>query len=335
MQQLSHCSSLSALKKRPCDQNFVESISAVRLNSANQPPSLPGRVQRPIASFNVLWTLEELDALQFYLYEVAPVAETYDAEAYFWKHLFTQICWNHKCMKNALVAFSLDFRALKTEAELIETPSFFKPLRFYSQALNELLRDAVPVEIILVTTCLFWLSDLFHAHWDQALVHISHGLQLIQETEVRATKRAARLTASQVVIFGYMKPILLTCGRRARIRNARSRKTTRQILVRPQNPENFPSLQIHIVIKHALEAVDAMRTFLDRFLRSELVSNLYQEVRKGLCSAIEDLEQLITRFPSVFNRVDAAEVASNVRYDRVRQRIPSGVLLVPPYGSAY
>ncbi len=254
-----------------------------------------------ITSFD---TLEEYDAIQYYMYEIVPVAETYDADSFFWRHIFIQLYQQHKCLKDALVAFSIDFRLLRTQAETCLTPSFERPTRYFSKSLQQLAVDTIPAEIVLITTFLFWLSDLFHARWDTVLMHIASGQKIIEEVERRVAASQEVLTASQAEILNYMKAILSTCGRRAQIRKVCSQPGMREMLVKPRRPMGQKVVQIHVVIAHLLDTIDSLRACVAYLSRPKMTELASEDLKDSVAMTLRELETLVARFPSVFNRLD-------------------------------
>lgn len=98
---------------------------------------------------------------------------------YFWKKLVPQAAWAYPSVRHAVLASSIASQALIRQAsDGDKKASDLKVLMHSTKAVQSLLSDKVPLDVVLLTSAVMGILDLFNGDWDTACTHVTHGAKL-------------------------------------------------------------------------------------------------------------------------------------------------------------
>lgn len=98
---------------------------------------------------------------------------------YFWKKLLPQAAWTYPAVRHAMLATSISSHALLRESTDGERKmADIQVLTHSSKAVQSLLTEKVPLDVVLLTSAALGVLDLFNGNWDTACTHVTHGAKL-------------------------------------------------------------------------------------------------------------------------------------------------------------
>lgn len=121
----------------------------------------------------------ERESLRFFIDVTASMIARSRVAPYFWKKLVPQAAWSYPSVRHAVLASSISSQALLRQASDGEQKAAdLKVLVHSTKAVQSLLSDKVPLDVVLLTSAIMAILDLFKGEWDTACTHVTHGAKL-------------------------------------------------------------------------------------------------------------------------------------------------------------
>lgn len=97
----------------------------------------------------------------------------------FWKKLVPQAAWSYPSVRHAMLASSISSEALVRQSTDGERKAADLQVLIHStKAVQSLLSDKVPLDVVLLASATLGILDLFNGEWDTACTHVTYGAKL-------------------------------------------------------------------------------------------------------------------------------------------------------------
>lgn len=124
---------------------------------------------------------DERESLRFYIDVTASMVARSRVAPYFWKKLVPQAAWTYSSVRHAVLASSVASQALLRQATGSEQKAVeLQVLTHSTKAVQSLLTEKVPLDVVLLTSAIMGILDLFNGQWDTACTHVTHGAKLAE-----------------------------------------------------------------------------------------------------------------------------------------------------------
>lgn len=104
---------------------------------------------------------------------------------YFWQTLVPQAAWSFPSVRHAMLAAAMSSEALlNRENSIISRRQYrLQVLGHTYKAVQSLLSDSMPLDVVLLTSATLGVLDLFNGNWDTACTHVSSGARLAKQAQ--------------------------------------------------------------------------------------------------------------------------------------------------------
>ena len=101
---------------------------------------------------------------------------------YFWQILVPQVAWSYASVRHAMMATAVSCESLinRSDANAAKQAEL-QVLRHTSQAVQALLYDRPPLDVVLLSSATLAILDLFKGEWGSACTHITFGAKLAKQ----------------------------------------------------------------------------------------------------------------------------------------------------------
>lgn len=121
----------------------------------------------------------ERESLRFFIDVTASMVARSRVAPYFWKKLIPQAAWTYPSVRHAVLAASISSQSLLRQAtDGEQNAAELQVLRHSTKAVQSLLTEKVPLDVVLLTSATMGILDLYNGQWDTACTHVTHGAKL-------------------------------------------------------------------------------------------------------------------------------------------------------------
>lgn len=123
--------------------------------------------------------------LEFFLKQTAAMVSRSSAAPYFWHTLVPQAAWAYPSVRHAMLAAAMSSESLvrRDSDSATGKRNQLQVLDHASQAVQALLLNDVPIDVILLTSATLGILELFRGSWSTACTHVISGAKLAKHTK--------------------------------------------------------------------------------------------------------------------------------------------------------
>lgn len=123
--------------------------------------------------------------LDFFVKQTAAMVSRSSAAPYFWHTLVPQAAWAYPSVRHAMLAAAMSSESLVRRDSISATGkrNQLRVLSHASQAVQALLHNDVPLDVILLTSATLGILELFRGSWSTACTHVISGAKLAKQTK--------------------------------------------------------------------------------------------------------------------------------------------------------
>lgn len=151
----------------------------------------------------------ELNYLQTFTHFTAGMLRRSRAAPHFWQELVPRAAWSYPGVRHAMLAAAISSESLirRPDPEIHQQMEL-KALTYASKAVNSLLTESLPLDVVLLTSATLGILDLFNGEWETAITHVSSGARLADQA--RKSPSSDPFVAFYCEAFGAALPNILT-----------------------------------------------------------------------------------------------------------------------------